>query len=75
MWHFCYAIILLNLGHRSENHAGTVVLACRRRAHSSVGDIIFSGIVRYMRLNRQTWQIRYMTETTNEIAPVKIDAD
>jgi LacI family transcriptional regulator len=36
---------------------------------------IFGGIVRYMRINRQSWQIRYMTETTNEIAPVKIDAN
>jgi len=51
------------------------VIGVRIPAWATFTGEIFGGIVRYMRLNRQTWQIRYMTETTNEIAPVNIDAD
>jgi len=51
------------------------VVGIRIPAWASFTSEIFSGIVRYMRLNRQTWQIRYMKETTNEIEPVKIDSD
>jgi LacI family transcriptional regulator len=51
------------------------VIGVRIPAWATFTREIFGGIVRYMRLNRQTWQLRYMTETTNEIAPVKIDAD
>jgi LacI family transcriptional regulator len=34
---------------------------------------IFDGIIEHVRLHKERWQIRTMVESTNEVAPVKID--
>lgn len=49
------------------------VVGIRIPAWATFARGIFGGIVRFMRLNRESWQIRYMIESTNEISPVKID--
>lgn len=60
---------------RNVGQPTSPVIGVRIPAWATFTREIFGGIVRYMRLNRQTWQIRYMTETTNEIAPVEIGPD
>ena len=34
---------------------------------------VLEGIIEHVRVHREPWRISYMAQSTNEIAPVKID--